>query len=317
MIRLLLIIALAPAQAGAFDLAWPVECTLGETCFVQNYFDRNPSPIGTDFSCGTLTYDGHDGTDIALNSLAAMQQGVPVLAASDGTVRGMRDGMPDISISDPSAPPLDGQDCGNGVAIVHADGWETQYCHMKQGSIIVTEGQTVTRGTPLGMIGISGNAAFPHLHLSVRHDGVEMDPFDPSSSRFSCQKNPSPPIWTTDIPYLPGGIINAGFSTAIPEFDAIKAGLSATPITTDAPAIVLWAYLFGGRANDVIVFDMTGPDGRIMAERVTLDRTQAQLFRAVGKKGNDWPAGLYSGTTTLVRDGKEIDRQETTVTVAP
>jgi hypothetical protein len=314
--RLLLIITLAPVQAGAFDLAWPVDCTNGETCFVQGYVDRDAGPGVTDFTCGPLTYNDHTGTDIALPSLAAMQQGVAVLAAADGTVRGVRDGMLDISVKDPAAPNIDGRECGNGVVIAHADGWETQYCHMKQGSIAVHEGQTITRGDALGKVGLSGGTEFPHMHLSVRHDGQEIDPFDPDG-QLTCGHPPAPALWINTTPYAPGGIISSGFTTAVPEFDAIRAGLPATAITQDAPAVVLWAYLFGGRSGDVVIFDITGPEGRIMAERATLDRTQAQLFRAVGKKGEGWPPGTYTGTTTLVRDGKEIDRQETTITIAP
>jgi hypothetical protein len=188
---------------------------------------------------------------------------------------------------------------------------------MKQGSISVKEEQTVTSGTPLGMIGLSGNTEFPHLHLAVRQNGTELDPFDPSSTDFACQKNPSDPLWANDTPYTPGGIISTGFTTAVPEFDAIKAGLPNETLTPNAPAIVLWAYVFGGRSGDVVIFDITGPAMRIMADRVTLERTQAQLFRAVGKKGEDWPPGTYIGTTTLVRDGTEIDRQKTTITIAP
>ncbi|MGL4320924.1 MAG: M23 family metallopeptidase, partial [Paracoccaceae bacterium] len=279
--RLLLILTMAPVQAGAFDLALPVDCTLGETCFIQNYFDRDAGPEATDFTCGPLTYDGHDGTDFALHTDAAMEEGVPVLAAADGTVRGIRDGMPDIRISDPAAPPLDGRDCGNGVAIDHGDGWETQYCHMKEGSISVQEGQTVKRGDPLGMIGLSGNTEFPHVHLEVRKDGAELDPFDPDNT-LACGEPPAPALWTAPMAYVPGGIISTGFATDVPEYDAVKAGLPDAALTPDAPAIVLWAHLFGGRVGDVVTFSISGPDGSIIEEPVTLERTQAQLLRAVG-----------------------------------
>lgn len=312
--RLLLILTLAPVQAGAFDIAWPVDCTLGDDCFIQNYFDRDPGPHNTDFTCGPLTYDGHDGTDIALRNDAAMKQGVPVIAAAAGMVRGIRDGMPDIRISDPAAPPLDGRDCGNGVAIDHGDGWETQYCHMKQGSISVIEGQTVMQGDTLGMIGLSGNTEFPHLHLAVRKDGTERDPFN-HDGMLTCGEPPVPALWETSTPYTPGGLITTGFATAVPDFDAIKAGLPAPAFTTSSPALVLWAHMFGGREGDVVVLDIIGPTGLVMAERVTIERTQAQLFRAVGKKGTTWPPGTYTGTTTVVRNGIEIDRQETKITI--
>jgi Peptidase family M23 len=309
MIRLLLILTLAPVSAGAFDLSWPVDCTLGDTCFIQNYVDRDPGPDDTDFTCGPLTYDGHDGTDIALNSDAAMTAGVPVLAAADGTVRGIRDGMPDIRISDPAAPPLDGRDCGNGVAIDHGDGWETQYCHMKQGSISVKEGQTVTSGTPLGMIGLSGNTEFPHLHIAVRKDGVELDPFDPDNA-LSCGEPPAAALWVTPTAYVAGGIISAGFESKVPTFDEVKNDTRAIDLRTDAPALVLWAHVFGGRANDVLVLEIISPQGRIIAERIRIDRTQAQLFRAIGKRRNSevWPTGDYTGLVRLMRDGIEIAR---------
>ena len=73
MIRALapLLMALAP-PAGAFDLAFPADCTLGQDCYIQQYHDHDPGPEATDYTCGPLSYDGHDGTDIALPTRAAM-----------------------------------------------------------------------------------------------------------------------------------------------------------------------------------------------------------------------------------------------------
>ena len=70
MIRTLTIaLTLAPAgMAGAFELGFPVDCVLGESCFIQNYFDHDTGPGLQDFTCGPLTYDGHDGTDSTLSS---------------------------------------------------------------------------------------------------------------------------------------------------------------------------------------------------------------------------------------------------------
>jgi murein DD-endopeptidase MepM/ murein hydrolase activator NlpD len=111
--------ALAP-PAGAFDLAFPADCTLGAGCYIQQYHDHDPGPEATDYTCGPLSYDGHDGTDIALPTRAAMATGVAVLAAAPGVVKGLRDGVAD------AAPFPTGQDCGNGVVIDHGNGWETQ-----------------------------------------------------------------------------------------------------------------------------------------------------------------------------------------------
>jgi hypothetical protein len=258
----------------------------GQNCHIQHLPDRDPGPERRDFACGTLTYDGHDGTDIALPSLAAMEAGVDVLAAADGVVRGARDGMPDIIVSDPAAPPLDGRDCGNGVAITHDGGWET-----------------------LGQIGLSGNTEFPHLHLTLRQDGQWVDPWSPEPDA-ACGPAEND-LWAGDVKADPGGIITAGFADRVPEYAAVKAGDVPSPDKT-APGLVFWAYLFGTRAGDVLHLDLTGPEGTVAQDQVTLERTQAQSFRAIGRKlrGDRWPSGSYIGTADLRRDGALIDRFE-------
>lgn len=303
---------MAPAAAGAFDLVLPVDCRLGETCFIQHYPDHDPGPGAQDHACGSLTYDGHDGTDIALPSLAAMRAGVAVLAAAPGVVRGMRDGRPDIRVSDPAAPPLDGLDCGNGVAIQHEGGYETQYCHLKQGSLRVKPGDRVELGTPLGEVGLSGNTEFPHLHLTLRRNGVALDPAAPEPQGCGLPGADRPPdLWQADLPPPTGGLIAAGFAPQVPEFAAIKEGIVPQP-TAKSGGMVLWAYLYGTRAGDILALNLQGPEGRIIADRLTLERTQAQSFRAIGKRlrAARWPAGDYQGTATLTRDGAEIDRIE-------
>lgn len=318
MIRPLAVLTLALAcPAGAFDFAQPVACTLGTDCHVQNYFDRDPGPGTADVGCGNLTYNGHDGTDFALPSLAAMQAGVDVLAAAPGTVRGIRDGMPDILISDPAAPPLEGRDCGNGVAIDHGNGWETQYCHLKQGSIRVRTGDRVETGQPLGQIGLSGNTEFPHLHLTIRQNGVELDPFAPEPAT-ACGTVPPDTLWSAPLAYDPFGFTGVGFFTAVPEWDAIKAGLSSpAALPTDAPALVLWASYFGPRAGDELTLAIIGPQGEVIRQTVAVDRTQAVAFRAVGKRTpqGGWPAGSYAGEVVMTRGGVELGRQSVALTV--
>ncbi|WP_291238878.1 M23 family metallopeptidase [Gemmobacter sp.] len=304
---------MAPASAGAFELALPVACDLGKTCFIQHYPDHDPGPAAQDHACGSLTYDGHDGTDFALNSLSAMQTGVAVLAAAPGVVRGARDGRPDISVSDPGAPPLDGMDCGNGVAIQHEGGYETQYCHLKQGSLRVKPGDRVEAGTPLGEVGLSGNTEFPHLHLTLRQNGVAIDPAAP---RLRGCGGGGPDLWQADLPPPVGGIIAAGFAPQVPEFAQIKQGDVPAPVAK-SDGMVLWAYLYGTRAGDRLVLDLQGPEGRIIADSLALERTQAQSFRAIGQRlrAAQWPAGVYSGTAILTRNGAEIDRAEVSLSL--
>ncbi len=303
-----LALTLAPVQAGAFDLGFPLDCTLGDTCFIQQFMDHDAGPAATDFTCGPLSYNDHSGTDIALPSDAAMAAGVSVLAAAPGTVKGMRDGVIDIRVSDPAAPPLNGRDCGNGVVIDHGQGWETQYCHMKQGSVLVRTGDAITTGQPLGQVGLSGNTEFPHMHITVRHNGADVDPFAPEAAT-TCGVAPADDLWTPDIAYTPGGLISIGVASAVPEFTAIKAGLPPEAMTAQSPALVLWAYYFGNRAGDQLHLVLAGPDGAVLDETTALDRTQAQAFRASGKRltADQWPPGSYTATVTLIRDGSEID----------
>ena len=295
--------------AGAFELAFPADCRLGDTCYIQQYVDHDPGPSAQDFTCGPLSYEGHDGTDIALPSRAAMLTGVNVLAAGAGTVKGLRDGIADF------APVVADKECGNGVLVDHGGGWETQYCHMKQGSVRVQVGDAVVPGSVLGQIGQSGMAEFPHLHLSVRHNGAELDPFAPDSLT-SCGA-PGPVLWREPLAYQPGGLLSLGISAAIPDYPAVKAGLASPDLPKDAPALVVWAFLFGAQAGDAILFRLTGPDGDVLTERTVLEKTQAQVFRAVGRKLKtaEWPAGRYQGEAILQRRGVELGREQVEITV--
>ena len=311
----LLSLAAFPAASDVV-LQMPLACTLGDTCHIQHLPDHAPGPEIRDFLCGGLSYDGHDGTDFALPSLAAMRAGVDVLAAAAGQVVGIRDGMDDV-LYDPESAAIDGRECGNGVVIRHADGWETQYCHMKQGSVAVRSGDMVGAGDRLGQVGLSGQTQFPHLHLAVRHDGRSVDPFAPEAPD-ACQPDaPWSPdrraalsaddLWARTPPLSPGGLIQVGFAPALPEYDAIKDGRAAhATLPDDAPAVVIYGFAYGSQPGDVLRLDITGPDGKPFHTReVELTRAQAQLFRASGRRltAPAWPRGTYDGRVTLLRDG--------------
>ncbi len=303
---------LSPARAEApLALSLPVDCTLGETCFIQQYVDRDPGPEARDFTCGGLSYDGHRGTDFRVADRAAMREGVAVLAAAPGTVRGVRNTAPDTG----RAGMTEGEECGNGVAITHGDGWETQYCHLAQGSVTVVPGDAVETGQPLGLIGYSGNTEFPHLHLSVRRDGATVDPFDPSDTA-TCGAGAAP-LWPLD--FDTGGLLTTGFSGAIPDYEAIQNGTAhESRLQGDGEALVLWAFLYNGRAGDLLRFRIATEDGRLVHEaEIALDRSQAQLFRASGRRTppEAWPAGPYVGEIELVRGGAVIDRATTSAIV--
>jgi len=300
----LLLFCATPAVAQEISLDFPVDCTLGDTCYLQNYVDHDPSNDASDFMCGDLTYDTHKGTDFGLPSLAAMNAGVNVLAAAPGTVRGVRNNMRDVLYTPDLDAEINGRDCGNGLVITHENGWETQYCHLKEGSVAVQTGQSVQAGTILGEIGLSGRTQFPHLHLSVRQNGRVVDPFDPDGD-INCGTPSDSTLWAAPIATPQGGLLAVGFSDNVPEFAAVKAGTAAAEALSAMAPIVVWGLAFGAQPDDIMRITIDGPDGAVFNTDVTLNRTQALVMRAGGRRAPDtgWPAGHYDGYVAHIRDG--------------
>lgn len=65
---------------------------------------------------------------------------------------------------------------GEYVVISHGDGITTLYAHMRRGSRAVSEGQVVTQGQKLGLVGSTGSSTGNHLHFEVRKNGSRIDP---------------------------------------------------------------------------------------------------------------------------------------------
>lgn len=312
-LALAFIAAAVPLGAAAdFVLDWPVDCVLGESCHIQNHVDHDPGPGWRDFACHALSYDGHTGTDIALATRSEIARGVPVLAAAAGQVAGVRDGMPDRPYRGEA---LDGRDCGTGVRLLHDGGWETQYCHLRRGSVAVAEGDIVRPGDKLGEIGLSGRTEFAHLHLSVRKDGEIADPFAPqraTASTDACRPAEGRTLWRDAVAHGSGALLDAGFATRVPDYEAVKDGTATTPLRRDAP-LVLFGYGYGMRAGDAMRLRILGPDGVIFETQDGFDRARAQAFRAGGRRAPDagWPPGRYLGEVTLLRDGAPLSQRIT------
>lgn len=304
--------AASPASNAAEPrLAFPVACEIGKTCEVQNFVDRDPGPGARDYRCGSQTYQDHGGVDIRLHDMAAQAAGVNVLAAAAGRVARLRDGVADISVKAPGAPPLAGQDCGNGVVIDHGGGWETQYCHLARGSIVVKQGDQVGAGQPIARIGLSGNTEYPHLHLTVRNAGGMVDPFAPDMAAGRCAVDTGNGLWTPQaakaMTYKPGAVLNAGFASAPLTMEVIETGHIKAPML-QSPMLVAYVRAINLQGGDIQKLVIKAPDGAVLIEATQppLDRAKAQYMLFTGKRipAGGWSSGVYSATYSVERGGK-------------
>lgn len=306
---MLLFAGLALSAPPVLEL--PIRCTLGQDCFIQNYFDHDLGPGANDYTCGKLSYDGHHGTDFRLRDLVAMGKKVAVVAAAPGIVVGIRDGEPDLNVKLRGKGSLKGKEAGNGVRIDHGDGWTTQYSHLLRGSIGVRKGQRVKTGDVLGMVGLSGNTEFPHVDFSVSKDGKPVDPFSPEAKTCGTVSNA---LWSPDVQtalrYQPTGLLISGFA-AIPPLENIaeSGGYDAQFIPGAAENIVFWVQLFGLYKDDRLTLELSGPDKQKISEnQMVLPGDKASWFAYSGKRrqGGSWPKGSYSARIHLERAGKVI-----------
>ena len=307
----------ASDSANGPRLSFPVACEIGRTCEVQNFVDRDAGPGAKDYRCGTQTYQEHGGVDIRLLDIAAQAAGVNVLAAAPGRVARLRDGVADVSVKTSGADAVAGQECGNGVVIDHGGGWETQYCHLAQGSVLVKQGDQVSAGQPLARIGLSGNTEYPHLHLTVRKAGVTIDPFAPNLPAGVCSAGGAGDgLWTPEanktMAYKPGAVLNAGFAAAPLTMGSIEAGGVAAPTAT-SPMLIAYVRAINLQGGDVQELTIKGPDGAIVATggQPALDRAKAQYMTFVGKRapsvgGPAWPSGRYVASYKVRRNGQPV-----------
>ena len=117
--------------AETLELEFPLECKLGETCFIEDYVDLDPTKEQIDYRCGIKSRNGHKGVDFGLISQQQMFAGVDVLAAASGKVIALRDGMNDVIFDSQNLETIELKECGNGVLLDRDGGWETMYCHLR------------------------------------------------------------------------------------------------------------------------------------------------------------------------------------------
>jgi murein DD-endopeptidase MepM/ murein hydrolase activator NlpD len=155
----------ANSQTVSPSFIFPVGCTYNTDCWITVYADNDPTPAWRDYKGGKRTYNAHTGTDIAIKNISALQRGIPVKAAASGVVIATRDGVTDVNVKEIGENAVSAYECGNRVGIDHGNGWLTDYCHMRKGSIAVKKGDHVTAGQRIGYVGMSGLTELPHMHF--------------------------------------------------------------------------------------------------------------------------------------------------------
>lgn len=108
--------------------------------------------VSSNFEGGFRTSGGHSGIDFAAPHGSIVRAVVPGVVISSGW----------------------GGAYGNLVKVRHADGTIGYYAHNSRN--VVKPGMKVSRGTPLGYVGSTGNSTGPHSHFEVRRNGTPVDP---------------------------------------------------------------------------------------------------------------------------------------------
>ena len=140
---------------------------------VSKYYDANGKPLQKAFLKAPLAfsrisskftqkrlhpifkeYRPHSGVDYAA------PEGTPIKAVGDGVITeiGFNRGM------------------GNAISIRHNNGYITEYNHMSKFARGMGKNKTVSQGTIIGYVGMTGYATGPHLDFRMKKNGILIDP---------------------------------------------------------------------------------------------------------------------------------------------
>lgn len=297
---LFLSLFLLSGHAKAIEFGFPVACQVMGNCWITNHVDLDDRIGRTDdYMCGEKATDNNRSTHISLGSINAMENNIPVIAAADGVIEfsGNQGGF-----------------CGYRILIQHDDGWESNYCHLKPGTLQHNAGDTIKRGEIIAAVGMSGQADWPRLSFATTRNGMVFDPFSGRTSIEGCSATTNP-LWIDGMnpPYEPAAVVGAGFTIGHVTNNEIMAGTAeiATAISTQTPQLSLWSLMMNLRTGDKIHMSITTPAGRIlneMEQTIDTDTPRYPLYFSTLRKGFLWDAGEYQGVIKITRrvNGNDI-----------
>ncbi len=273
-----------------------LEGNVGVDWFVNNYSDMNLT-VGpaADYLGGPYQYDGHDAWDIAVANFNITDGGLDVFAAAPGTVIEAHDGEYDRNNTNP--PP---NVPANYVAIDHGGGWVTYYYHLRNESVAVNVGNTVTRGQQIGLMGSSGRSTGPHLHWSVYYNGMRVEPMVAEASYMQ-----TPWGYAGNTKF----VLDSGTVFHYASLDYGE-GSVREDVINPGDGVLYWATTGGTRDGGAITVELRNPSGNVI-DTVTGDN---QYFGQSYQFNIGTAVGNY--TIRLKIDGVTKDTAAFTITNA-
>jgi hypothetical protein len=258
----ILLLALSFPLKASSQLAMPIGGEQNKDWWIYSYKDDDTTSGSVrNFECSNYCYDGWSGIIFAIKNMKSMAQGVPILAAANGTVLNIHNGQVDSV----NTTIISGGSHGNYIRIQHSPQLYTFYAFLRNNSIRVHDGQIVKKGDTIAMAGLSDNICFwPGLYFRVE-DSVNGNFQDPMGD--DCATPPYAPLLST-IPYydlqfglIDGGIIN---TPAITADTLIERPPTLTEISLASDSTVCaWIQVKNAYSNDLFETYWIDPFGNI------------------------------------------------------
>jgi murein DD-endopeptidase MepM/ murein hydrolase activator NlpD len=165
----------APVERDGWAMTSEAELRQASTIRRDYSYDVvNEGPVRWPFPVAVPISDGYGARVSPCSGCSSQHKGTDFTPGVGAPITSIADGV--VSVKEVSSWGF-----GNHVFIDHVINGQkvtTVYAHMQEGSSALQVGDVVTAGQFVGLVGATGAATGPHLHLEIRLDGVvQVDPF--------------------------------------------------------------------------------------------------------------------------------------------